>query len=326
MLGGVRVGGGAGVVVMGVLNVSPESFYAASVHQACDDVTATATAMVGAGAAVVDVGGMSTAPYRATRIGEDEEASRLARAVGALARHVTVPISVDTARPGPAHAAFGAGACVLNDVTGLADDRVAALAAERGVSVILMASPAGARAAGIAVDPGDPIGTVRACLEASLARAAAAGIPADRTVLDPGIGFFLEEATARAAWDVRVLGALAELQDLGRPLCVGVSRKSFIGAITGRERPDDRLAGSLAATVLAVGGGAALVRTHDVAETRDAVLVAEHVIAFMGGLEGPAMPPERSRTPRGVRGRTRGTPGAARPGDSSTGSARGGRR
>jgi dihydropteroate synthase len=306
-LGGVHVGGGDGVLIMGVLNVSPESFYAGSVHRACDDLFGTAEAMVAAGAAVVDVGGMSTAPYRATAVDEEEEASRLARAVGALAHHLTVPISVDTARPGPARASFDAGARVLNDVTGLTDDRVAALAAERGVSVILMASPAGARAARIAIDPGDPVGTVGACLEACLARAFAAGIPADRIVLDPGIGFFLDEAGARAAWDVRVLASLSDLAALGRPLCVGVSRKSFIGTITGRGRPDDRLAGSLAATVLAVGGGAALVRTHDVAETRDAILVTE----VMGGLSKPPTPPTRSHAPPGTRG-------AARPPDSFT--------
>jgi dihydropteroate synthase len=275
-LAGVPVGGGAPVVVMGVVNLSPESYYPPSVT-APGAAVRRAAAMVAEGAALVDVGAMSTAPYGAGWIGEDEEAERLAGAVRALVAELAVPLSVDTARPGPARAALDAGARVLNDVTGLADERVAALAAERGVSVIAMASPAAARAAGLAVDPGDPLGTVRACLQACLTRALSAGIAAEHLVLDPGIGFFLDAPAARADWDVTILAGLGALASLGRPLAVGVSRKSFIGTLTGRAEPGERLAGSLAATALAVAGGAALVRTHDVADTRDAVRVVERV-------------------------------------------------
>jgi dihydropteroate synthase len=114
-------------------------------------------------------------------------------------------------------------------------------------------------------------------LQDALARARAAGLPDERVVLDPGIGFFRDAGVPWHVWDVTVLAGLPALADLGRPLCVGVSRKSFIGAVTGRERPEDRLAGSLAATAIAVLGGAALVRTHDVRETVDAVRLAERV-------------------------------------------------
>jgi dihydropteroate synthase len=278
-LAGVAVGGAAPVVLMGVLNVSPESFYAGSVSVGADDVRRAAQTMVGAGAGLVDVGALSTAPYGSPPIPEDEEARRLAAAIAALAPGLGVPLSADTSRLAPARAALDAGAAVLNDVSGFADRRVAALAAERGASVILMASPAAARAGGVPVDPSDPLGTVRGCLAESLRRARAAGVRDEHVVLDPGIGFFLDEPDARAAWDARVLAGLADLARLGRPLAIGVSRKSFIGALTGGARPDDRLSGSLAATALAVAAGAALVRTHDVGQTRDAVRVAEAIAA-----------------------------------------------
>jgi dihydropteroate synthase len=278
-LAGVPVGGGAPVVVMGVLNVSPESFHAGSVHVAAGDARRAVLAMVAAGAGLVDVGALSTAPYGRPPIPEDEEARRLGAAIATLAPGIGVPLSADTARLVPARVALDAGATVLNDVTGFADPRVAALAAERRVSVILMASPAAARAGGVPIDPCDPVGTVRACLAESLRRARRAGVLDEQVVLDPGIGFFLDAPPARADWDARVLAGLADLAVLGRPLAVGVSRKSFVGALTGTERPDDRLWGSLAATALAVAAGAALVRTHDVGPTRDAVRVAEAITA-----------------------------------------------
>lgn len=122
-----------------------------------------------------------------------------------------------------------------------------------------------------------PVATVRDLLDSGLQRAAAAQIPRERIVVDPGIGFFRSEAVSWDEWDVSVLAELGALRALRRPICVGVSRKSFIGAIVERGDTEDRLAGSLAATAIAILNGAALVRTHDVAETRDAVRVAERV-------------------------------------------------
>jgi dihydropteroate synthase len=119
------------------------------------------------------------------------------------------------------------------------------------------------------------VAVVKGLLAAGLRRAAAARIPSDRIVVDPGIGFFRDERVPWPRWDVAVLAKLRALRALGRPVCVGVSRKSFIGAILGRSDIAERLAGSLAATAIAVMNGAALVRTHDVAETRDVVRVAE---------------------------------------------------
>ncbi|MGH7314209.1 MAG: dihydropteroate synthase [Candidatus Rokuibacteriota bacterium] len=118
---------------------------------------------------------------------------------------------------------------------------------------------------------------VKVLLEQALARARAAGIADEEIVLDPGIGFFRHEAVSWDEWDARVLAGLSGLTALGRPLGLGVSRKSFLGAITGQEEPARRLAGSLAATAVAVLEGAALIRTHDVADTVDAVRVAERL-------------------------------------------------
>jgi dihydropteroate synthase len=343
---------------MGALNVSPESFHAGSVHTSGEALLAAALAMVEAGAALIDVGARSTAPYLDTAVSDADEAARLARAVEALASRVPVPISADTARPGAARAALDAGARVINDISGLRDPDVAQLIRERGVGVILMASPdgvgtgsgrpgaprtgpvaggrapaggsvtrspdsqlfelrtgrggptapsAGARTPGATrperarpprpgvgarpiseiraggeggVDRGEgggPVGVVRGLLVEALGRAREAGIPEERIVLDPGIGFFREEGISWEEWDARVLAGLGELDALERPLCVGVSRKSFLGAITGRSRTEERLAGSLAATALAVWNGAALIRAHDVAEALDAARVAERI-------------------------------------------------
>jgi dihydropteroate synthase len=268
------VGDGLPVAVMGVVNVSPESFHAGSVYRGEEAIVRAALEMVEAGAALIDVGARSTAPYLATEIDEPTEAARLGRAVELLAGKLTVPISADTARPEPARAALDAGARVLNDVSTLRDPRLARLTATRGASLILMAHPPGKPPRSLSA-----VDSVNEILGDGLRRAAAAGIPVGRIVVDPGIGFFRDEAMAWHEWDLQILAGLRGLRGLRRPICVGVSRKSFLGAITGRRETGERLAASLAATAVAVANGAALVRTHDVAETRDAVRVAERVRA-----------------------------------------------
>ena len=285
-LAGIPLGQGCPVAVMGVLNVSPESFYLGSVRPDTGALLEAARDMIEAGALLLDVGARSTAPYLDTAIDETEETQRLGRAVSALAGKFGVPVSADTARAGPARVALEAGAQVVNDVSGLADSELARLVAEAGAGLIAMASPRpdDRLAAG-------PCAVVTASLSRALSRARAARIPDERIVLDPGIGFFREGPISWEEWDVAILGELPRLLDLGRPLCVGVSRKSFIGAITGRPAADDRLAGSLAATALAVVAGASLIRTHDVRETLDAVRVAMRIRAATGaatrGEKGP---------------------------------------
>ena len=269
---GVSVGDGLDVAVVGALNVSPESFYSGSVVTDADRLLRAAEAMAQAGAAWLDVGAMSTAPYLAARIPESQEADRLHWAVGLLTAKLDLPISADTSRALAARAALESGARMLNDVTGLAaDPALARLAADAGVGLVLMAPPSAVPALE------EPVPTVLAALAGSLARARAAGVPDERILVDPGIGFFRGEAIAWPEWDCRVLAALPALRSLGRPLYVGVSRKSFIGALAGRPDPADRLPGTLAATAAAVLGGAHVIRAHDVAETAQAVRIAQAI-------------------------------------------------
>ena len=274
-LAGVLVGDGLPVAIMGVVNVSPESFHPGSVYQGEEAIVRAALGMVEAGAAFIDVGARSTAPYLDTAIDDATETERLARAVELLAAKLPVPISADTSRLGPARAALDAGARVINDVSTLRDPLLARLVASRSAGLILMGSPA---APGAPAGPApSPVGTVKEILAAGLRRAGLAGIPPERIVVDPGVGFFRDAGMVWHEWDVCVLRGLGALRGLGRPVCVGVSRKSFIGAIVDREDTAERLAGSLGATAIAVVNGAALVRTHDVAETRDVVRVAERL-------------------------------------------------
>jgi dihydropteroate synthase len=269
---GVSVGDGLDVAVVGALNVSPESFYSGSVVTDADRLLRVAEAMAQAGAAWLDVGAMSTAPYLEALIPETQEADRLHWAVGLLTTKLGLPVSADTSRSLAARAALESGARMLNDVTGLAGDpALARLAAEAGAGLVLMAAPAAAPA------PGEPVETVRAALAGSLARARAAGVPDDRILVDPGIGFFRGGAIAWPEWDCRVLAGLPALRSLGRPVHVGVSRKSFIGALAGVPDPADRLPGTLAATAAAVLGGAHVIRAHDVAETAQAVRIAQAI-------------------------------------------------
>jgi dihydropteroate synthase len=315
-LAGVAVGEGLPVAVVGVVNVSPESFHPDSVYQGREDLRRAALEMVRAGASLIDVGGRSTAPYLASAVSEAEESSRLGHAIEILAAKLPVPISADTPRPGPARVALEAGARVINDVSALSDPALARLVARHDASLILMASPvpgdrrgAGGRSAvpretsrharqrlaqskarrytieanGTAERPPaprrspSPVATVRNLLAAGMRRASRAGIPLHRIVVDPGVGFFRDVGMPWHEWDARVIAGLRGLWTLGRPICVGVSRKSFIGAILGLADTADRLSGSLAATAIAVVNGAAVVRTHDVAETREAVRVAERL-------------------------------------------------
>jgi dihydropteroate synthase len=268
-LAGLEVGDGFPVRLMGAINVSPESFYQGSVATGEDSLRTKVEQMVIEGADMLDVGAMSTAPYLRTEITEEEEIRRLTWAIGIVRKEVDVPISADTRRSRTARAALDVGADLINDVGGLRNDPdMAGIVAQQARGVIIMASETDPSARG-------PIETVRALLEESLRCARNAGVPDDQVVLDPGIGFFRHTAIPWYVWDCEVLRRLAELRTLGRPLLVGVSRKSFIGKIVGQGPPENRLAGSLAATAVAVLNGVHLIRTHDVSSTREAVRMAE---------------------------------------------------
>jgi dihydropteroate synthase len=268
-LGGIELGDGYPVRVLGVINVSPESFFRGSVPDGAADLCDRARRMADEGADLLDIGAMSTAPYKQTAVDEAEETRRLQAAVTAVCAAVSIPVSVDTSRAAVARAGLEAGAKVINDISGLrADPGMGELAAKRAEGLILMASPVGQEAP-------EPVAAVSGLLSKSLRLAWKAGVPAHRIVLDPGIGFFRETGLAWDRWDCEVLRRLKEFASLGHALGVGVSRKSFLGKLVGKADPGDRLIASLAATVVAVLNGAHVIRTHDVAPTREAILVAE---------------------------------------------------
>jgi dihydropteroate synthase len=227
--------------------------------------------MASAGADIIDIGAMSTAPYLKTHISVAEETERLARAVEVVTSCVPVLVSADTQRTQPAAAALAAGARIVNDVSGLKrDPAMAGLLARSGAGAILMASEVTSQA-------GTPIERIRSALQESWQIAAQAGIPRDRIVLDPGIGFFRQPGMPLDEWDCTVLRELPSLRDLGFPLLIGVSRKSFIGKILGQPNTADRLLGSLACAAIAVYNGAHMIRAHDVQETIEAVRIAERI-------------------------------------------------
>jgi len=268
-LAGLDVGDGNPVRVMAVLNVSPESFYQGSVQIQREHIVKIAQAMVSAGANIIDVGAMSTAPYLKTAISEEEETERLTRAIEAIAAHVSIPISADTKRAAPARAALAVGATIINDVGGLKyDQQMAEVVASVEAGLIIMASEP-------TPQPGSPLVRIRTALTESLHLADRAGIAHEHIVLDPGIGVFRQPEIFWHEWDRVVLQELASLRELGFPLLVGVSRKSFIGKILDQPNAADRLIGSLTSAAIAVYNGAHIIRTHDVKETVEVVKMAE---------------------------------------------------
>ena len=276
-LAGIPVGDTLPVRIMAVLNVSPESFYPDSIHTNREQIAETAHALAGEGADIIDIGAMSTAPYLKTDISEAEETERLSQAVEATAAAVSIPISADTKRSQPAQAALRAGARIVNDVSGLRNDpAMAPLIVRSGAGAILMASEQRPHS-------GPPLERIKNALRDSLARAEQAGIPAQQTVLDPGIGFFREPGIAWDEWNCLVLRALTDLRSLGFPLLVGASRKSFIGKILDQPKVQDRLIGSLTCAAIAVANGAHIIRAHDVKETMEAVRMAERLRRPLGG-------------------------------------------
>jgi dihydropteroate synthase len=258
---------------MGIVNVTPDSFSDGGRFLDPAAAVAHGRALLAEGADVLDVGGESTRPGAAP-VGAAEELDRVLPVVTALAQ-AGATVSVDTTKAAVAAPCLAAGARWVNDVSALrADPDLAGAAADAGAEVCLMHMLGEPRT--MQADPryDDVVDDVRAFLEARLAAAVAAGVPEERIWLDPGIGFgkTLEHNLA-------LLGRLDALVALGRPVLVGTSRKSFLGRLTGRAEAADRLAGTLATTVLARARGARGFRVHDVAAARDALLVADATLA-----------------------------------------------
>ena len=255
--------------VMGVLNVTPDSFYDGGRHFDTGQATADGLAMAQAGADIIDVGGESSRPG-AQPVSEADELARVIPVIQNLRRQCDLPISIDSYKASVARAALAAGADIVNDISALSfDPAMAPLVAQEKVPVVLMHMRGTPRT--MQADPQytDVVREVRDFLAERLYDAMDAGIDADYIVLDPGIGF-----GKTIEHNIQLLRGLPVLGALGQPLLVGVSRKAFIGKILGLPA-DQRLEGSLAAAVAAVLNGANIIRVHDVAETCRAVRVAD---------------------------------------------------
>jgi len=250
---------------MGVVNVTPDSFSDGGRYLDPAAAVAHARALVDEGADIVDVGAESSRPG-ARGVSSDEELSRLVPVLEGLS-DLPVPVSVDTAKPEVMHAALRAGASMINDITALTAPGALDVVAPTGAAICLMHMQGEPRTMQREPSYRDVLAEVAAFLEERVAAAERAGIARERIVVDPGFGF-----GKTVAHNFELLRNLGRFTEIGLPVLAGWSRKSTLGAITGRSA-DDRLAGSLAAALLAVERGAKIVRVHDVAATRDALAV-----------------------------------------------------
>jgi dihydropteroate synthase len=262
-IGGKRFDWGSRTYVMGVVNVTPDSFSGDGVGT--DAAVAQGLRMVEQGADLLDIGGESTRPGHVP-VSVAEEMARTEAVIRRLAGESGVPVSIDTYKQQVAEFAVAAGASIVNDVWGLTrSPKIAELAAQQRCGLVLMHNQDGTEYSG------DLLEEVKRFLSEAVARARSAGVPAERIIVDPGIGF---GKTADQNWEV--MRRFDELKELGQPILVGTSRKSFIGKLL--DLPvEDRLEGTMATVVAAVLGGADIVRVHDVAQMTRAVRVADRM-------------------------------------------------
>jgi dihydropteroate synthase len=267
-----------GTRIVGIVNVTPDSFFDGGRHATRDAAIARAAALVEEGADILDVGGESTRPG-AHAVAAAEERARIVPVVAEpVRRWPAVPISVDTVKAEVARAALDVGAAIINDVSGLRHDaELGAVAAAYGAGIIVMhsrGSVAEMASYALADYGADAVGEIAAELGHAAGRAAAAGIAHAAIVVDPGLGF-----AKRTEHSVAVLAQLDRITALGYPVLIGPSRKRFVGELAGGLPPESRLEGTIAACVIGVLRGARLLRVHDVGAVRRAVAVA----AAMGG-------------------------------------------
>jgi dihydropteroate synthase len=270
-------------VVMGILNVTPDSFSDGGQFFGHDAAMARARTMIAEGADIVDVGGESTRPQNATAVSVGEEIHRVVPVIAALAvEFPQVILSVDTVKSEVADAALGAGAHIVNDVSAMRlDAAMATVCAAHGAGVVLMHSRGGVEDMATyehAIYDGDPADVVIGELRARVAEVIARGVHPSRIVVDPGLGF-----SKHSEHSLRMLGMLGRFVGLGFPVMIGASRKRFIGELTHTTTPGDRVVGSVAAAVSAFDRGARIFRVHDVGATRQALDVAAAIAA-----SGPA--------------------------------------
>ncbi len=257
--------------VMGVLNITPDSFSDGGKFIAPEAALQQADQMASQGAEIIDIGGESTRPG-AEPVGEQEELDRVIPIIEAIGAELDVAVSVDTSKPGVMRAAVAAGAAMINDVCALQADGALAAAVELQQPVCLMHMQGQPRNMQVEPRYDNVVEAVTQFLTTRVAECVAEGLGKDLLVVDPGFGF-----GKTAAHNVELLANLRQLQRIGCPVLIGVSRKLTLGTITGRD-VDCRLPASIAAAVVAVIQGAQIVRAHDVAETVDALSIARSIV------------------------------------------------
>ena len=259
--------------VMGIVNVTPDSFSDGGLHADLDAAVAHALRLAAEGADVLDIGGESTRPG-AQAVSVDEELARTIPVIERLARETALPISIDTSKPEVMRAAVAAGAGMINDVYALRREGALDAAAALGVPVVLMHMQGEPRSMQAAPDYDDVVAEVHRFLAERIFSAEMAGIPKKKIVVDPGFGF--GKSTAH---NLALLARFERFTDLGVPALAGLSRKRSIGELTGRDDPQARIHGSVTAHLIAAQRGAKLLRVHDVAATVDALKVWNAVAA-----------------------------------------------
>jgi dihydropteroate synthase len=263
---------GTRTLVMAIINVTPDSFADGGVRYDPDVAIADAVRFVAEGADVVDIGGESTRPG-APAVDAQEEWRRIAPVLEGLRHQVDAPVSVDTYKADVARKAIGLGATIINDISALQyEPALAGVVAETGAAVVLMHNRGRSREMYQQAHYTDVVGEVKRELEHADAAARAAGVPADRIILDPGFGF-----AKKAEHTIALLGRLEELTTLGRPILSGPSRKSFLKQALGDVPPDGRVWGTAAAVTASVLAGAHIVRVHDVAAMVQVVRTADAI-------------------------------------------------
>jgi dihydropteroate synthase len=258
-------------LIMGILNITPDSFSDGNLYNEPQSAIDRALEMAAEGADIIDVGGESTRPGAAP-VSTEDELRRVIPVIAGLAGRTSCPISVDTWKSPVAHAAIDAGASIINDISGLnLDPQMAAVAARTGAGMVLMHTRGTPQTMQHDTEYSDLVGEIIHSLKQSLAMAGKAGIERERIAVDPGIGF-----AKTAVQNLEILRRLREFTGIGQPLLVGTSRKSFIGTELNRET-GQRILGTAATVALAVQAGADILRVHDVSEMRDVAHMA-HVI------------------------------------------------
>jgi dihydropteroate synthase len=264
----------AGCLLMGVLNVTPDSFSDGGKFLDADEAIEHGLKMAADGAAIIDVGPESTRPG-AKPVPVSEQISRAVPVIEAIAKKTKSCISIDTTNYEVAKAALDAGAGMINDITALADERMAQLAAECQVPVVLMHIQGTPQTMQIEPKYDDVVAEVLAFLLDRAKRAERLGIPRELIFIDPGIGF-----GKTVEHNLQLLASIDRFVKTGYRVLIGPSRKNFIGKLTGKENPADRIFGTAAAVALCAAAGVAIIRVHDVAEMLDVVKIVNKVTSL----------------------------------------------